>query len=41
MIDVKGKGPMQVYFLLGRSRHGKVTRGTVSHRPTNREVEII
>ena len=35
IIDIKGKGPMQVYFLLGRSRHGKVTRGGVSHRHMN------
>ena len=32
IINIKGKGPMQVYFLLGRSRHRKVTRGGVSHR---------
>ncbi len=41
IIDIKGKGPMQAYFLLGRSRHRKATRRAVSNRHINGEVAII
>ena len=41
IIDIKGKGPMQAYFLLGRSRRRKGTRQAVSHRYINAEVAAI